>query len=69
MDVFHGETLCWITKRFSVMSGFSINTPAATGIDPDHGAGIFFKTSCTGVFPEVKRAFFVYSLEHKEAHI
>jgi hypothetical protein len=51
------------------MSGFSINTPAPVGIDPDHGAGIFFKTDCTGVFPEVKSGYFVYSFEHKEAHI
>jgi hypothetical protein len=43
MDVFHGDTLCWITKRFSVMSVFSINTSAPAGIDPDHGARFFFQ--------------------------
>ena len=51
------------------MSGFSIDTPAPAGIDPDHEAGIFFKLGSTGVFPEVKSEYFVYSFEHKEAHI
>ncbi len=47
----------------------SIGTHAIAEFDLDHFGSTYGVFESTGVIPEVSLVFFVYSLEHKEAHI